>query len=172
MTCDLRLVYARVVGWRCRVTCVNAHAVNCSRLVRHSPALLLYHEDTLAPRIEFVKRLFPETPRLLSRAPLLITHDPETFLMPKIRQLEALLPGVDVLKVVRWVLISRGVCESDVMVLMISASPWSGSVEFGLTLTISYDVIAEGNLLSLGLIMLALQQRVDMSSGSFRLRYL
>lgn len=71
------------------------------RLVRHSPALLLYHEDTLAPRIEFVKRLFPETPRLLSRAPLLITHDPETFLMPKIRQLEALLPGIDVLKVVR-----------------------------------------------------------------------
>lgn len=74
------------------------------RLVRHSPALLLYHEDTLAPRIEFIKRLFPETPRLLSRAPLLLTHDPETFLLPKIKQLESLLPGVDVLKVVRWAL--------------------------------------------------------------------
>lgn len=70
--------------------------------MRHSPALLLYHEDTLAPRIEFIKRLFPETPRLLSRAPLLLTHDPETFLLPKIKQLESLLPGVDVLKVVRW----------------------------------------------------------------------
>lgn len=75
---------------------------NDSRLVRHSPALLLYHEDTLAPRIEFIKRLFPESPRLLSRAPLLLTHDPETFLMPKIHQLESLLPGIDVLKVVRW----------------------------------------------------------------------
>lgn len=72
------------------------------RLVRHSPALLLYHEDTLAPRIEFIKQLFPETPKLLSRAPLLLTHDPETFLLPKIKQLESLLPGVDVLKVVRW----------------------------------------------------------------------
>lgn len=72
------------------------------RLVRHSPALLLYHEDTLAPRIKFIKRLFPETPKLLSRAPLLLTHDPETFLLPKIKQLESLLPGVDVLKVVRW----------------------------------------------------------------------
>ncbi|CAM9149560.1 unnamed protein product [Ectocarpus sp. 13 AM-2016] len=75
--------------------------VDVLRLVRHSPALLLYHEDTLAPRIEFIKRLFPESPRLLSRAPLLLTHDPETFLMPKIHQLESLLPGVDVLKVVR-----------------------------------------------------------------------
>ncbi|CBJ31071.1 expressed unknown protein [Ectocarpus siliculosus] len=75
--------------------------VDVLRLVRHSPALLLYHEDTLAPRIEFIKRLFPESPRLLSRAPLLLTHDPETFLMPKIHQLESLLPGIDVLKVVR-----------------------------------------------------------------------
>lgn len=78
------------------------HRVYRSRLVRHSPALLLYHEDTLKPRIEFIKRLFPETPTLLSRAPLLLTHDPETFLMPKLKQLESLLPGVDVLKVVRY----------------------------------------------------------------------
>lgn len=103
------------------LTCVNTHAFNCSRLVRHSPALLLYHEDTLAPRIDFVKRLFPETPRLLSRAPLLITHDPETFLMPKIRQLEALLPGIDVLKVVRWVCYLL-----EVFVSLASLMSWCG----------------------------------------------
>lgn len=86
----------------CSLPVLRHRRPSTSRLVRHSPALLLYHEDTLAPRIEFIKQLFPETPKLLSRAPLLVTHDPETFLLPKIKQLESLLPGVDVLKVVRW----------------------------------------------------------------------
>eukprot|EP00903_Cladosiphon_okamuranus_P008396 g8072.t1 len=91
----------KIIPMRMKAISKLLPGVDVQKLVRHSPVLLLYHEDTLAPRIEFIKQLFPETPRLLSRAPLLLTHDPETFLLPKMKQLESLLPGVDVSKLVR-----------------------------------------------------------------------
>ena len=75
-------------------------------MVKLNPDLLLYDvEKTLAPRIMLLKRLFPESPKLLMRAPALLLHDTETFLIPKIEELGSLLPGIDVLRVVRQVVL-------------------------------------------------------------------
>lgn len=73
------------------------------RLVRLNPDLLLYDvKKTLGPRIVFLQTLFPESPKLLMRAPALLYHDPEMYLLPKMAKLGLLLPGVDVLRLVRY----------------------------------------------------------------------
>lgn len=80
------------------------HALGVERLVRLNPDLLLYDvRKSLAPRVAALQRLFPESPKLLMRAPSLLYHDTDTYLLPKMRELEALLPGVDVLRLVRSV---------------------------------------------------------------------
>lgn len=78
-------------------------------MVRLHPNLLLYDvQKTIIPRIASLKRLFPESPKLLMRAPDLLYHDPETILLPKMQMLRELLPGVDIARMIRQEVSSGG----------------------------------------------------------------
>lgn len=70
--------------------------------MRLHPNLLLYDvHKTLIPRIATLKRLFPDSPKLLMRAPDLLYHDPEKVLLPKMQKLRELLPGVDITRMIK-----------------------------------------------------------------------
>lgn len=71
-------------------------------MVRLHPNLLVLDvPNMLAPRIADLKRLFPDSPKLVMRAPDLLFHNADSFIVPKMEELGELLPGVDVTRLIR-----------------------------------------------------------------------
>lgn len=79
--------------------CTSHHT---ARLVRLNPQILLLDSKTIAPRIAFVKKMFPKSPKLLMRMPALLQRDPELSVLPKMKAIGELLPGMDILRLIRY----------------------------------------------------------------------